>query len=887
MTIPGPPQLGRSVLVRAGAVAPAAWAGAPRVVIDATALASPVAVVTRLHTAWADREAVIIELAVDPGEFRAPRDHPGDAWRLGVAFEPSWDRLHHLVWANSYDARDGEPVWWWGRKAVRLGASEGGPADVVLADGTAAWVDGGPRQPWSPALGAVVNSETIDAGRLDVQPEPRPPTATLADDQLAAVAHLAGPARIIAPAGSGKTRVLTERLRHLVADRRYGTDGLVAVAYNRMAQEEMAARTAGLGTRIQTLNAWAYSLVAQHLGRRPPVLTERDVRSIVERLVPAQRRRANTDPMGAYLEGLSLIRLGLRNPAEVEESLDDVPGLAQAFDPYRAELRRQGAVDFDEQVYGAVEALLHDGAFRRDVQARHRHLLVDELQDLTPAHVLLVRLVSCPAYDVFGVGDDDQTIYGHAGADPRFLVAYDRWFPGGGSHALRVNYRCPAAVTVAAATLLTHNQVRVAKEIVPGPDVEASPGALDVRLHPTDQGAVALVQVVQGWLAEGTDPGGVAVLSRVQSLLLAPHVALTQAGVALSSIVDARLLDRLGLRAALAYLRIAVAPDSLAGADVSEVQRRPSRGLPTWVDKWLGRCRSIDDVRRAGLRIDDAKVARKLDDLAADLDLLAGLAAGGATTRRLLLAIRDDVGLGDAMGLLDADGGAAGSHLDDLEGLLQVADLHPEPATFEPWLRGTLGKGGARDAEVDGTGAVRLSTIHRVKGREWQRVAVVGVSDGVMPHRLADDDEEERRVLHVGMTRGIERVVLLGDATRPSPFIAELLGQVAVGARRGARATGAAAAPAPRRSVRSAPTEARGPADPAVLAALQAWRATRAQQLAVPAYVVFSNDHLEGIAAKLPRSMTELRSCPGVGPKKLDAYGDDVLAIIAEHAPID
>src|SRR5205823_5740928 len=102
-----------------------------------------------------------------------------------------------------------------------------------------------------------------------------------------------------------------------------------------------------------------------------------EVRHIVEGLVPRSRRRVNTDPLAPYIEGLSLIRLGLREPHEVEAAIEDAPGLAEAFAPYRAELRRRGVIDFDEQVYLAVEALLADGPFRRAVQADHRHLLVD------------------------------------------------------------------------------------------------------------------------------------------------------------------------------------------------------------------------------------------------------------------------------------------------------------------------------------------------------------------------------------------------------------------------------------------------------------------------------------------------------------------------------
>jgi DNA helicase-2/ATP-dependent DNA helicase PcrA len=939
----GPPELGRAVLVGAGAAAPPAWGASDRVVVDEAALADPGPVVRRLHAAWAAREPVVIELAVDPGRFRAPVSHAGQLWELGAAFEPWLDRLHFLVWANSWDAQGaGEPIWWWARKAARLGAAPCGPdepGDVVLPDGTHAWIDGGPRAPLPVPLAgaAVVHRDSVELGMLRTLPAPVAPAAALAPDQLAAVDHGAGPARIVAPAGSGKTRVLTERLRHLLDARGYEREAVLALAYNKKAQEEMASRLPGLGARIQTLNAWGYGLLSRALGRRPAVLDEREVRAIVEGLVPKQQRRVNTDPIAPYLDGLSQIRLGLRRPEEVEAELDDVPGLAAAFHPYREALRRRGAVDFDEQVYAAVEALLHDGDLRRAVQADHRHVLVDELQDLTPAHVLLVRLATAPAFDVFGVGDDDQSIYGHVGADPRFLIDYGAFFPEAGAHPLEVNYRCPAAVTRAASTLLSYNHRRVPKEIRPGPEADPSPDALSVRLHASDAGAESLVAAVTGWLDEpAAGPEQVAVLARVQSLLLAPHVALSEAGVPVDSILDESVLARLGVRAALAYLRIAVAPDQVDGRDLVEVHRRPSRGLPQWATRFLERCRSIDDVRRAAARIDDAKVGAKIDDLALDLSRLAALAAGGASSRDLLTAVRDEIGLGSAMTLLDSTGGASGSHLDDLEGLLQVADLHPEASSFEAWLRRAFHRERA-------AGGVTLSTVHRVKGLEWDRVVVFGVTDGVLPHRLAEDVEEERRVLHVGITRGRHRVLVLGDASRPSRCIPELQGTAPHEPAAPPRPARAAieVAPRPKRTedratvpaevglrikvlggyegtieevgaatvrlavdgggsfsvrygervqVDGSPRTLAPPVSPhagAAAAALKAWRAARAKADKVPAYVVLSDKHLEGIAERHPANLNALRACPGIGPAKLEAYGEEILEVLAGVAAGD
>jgi len=884
--------LGRGVVVADGATPPAPWAAAPVVVVDDAVLADPAHAVGRLHDAWAGREPVVVDLRVDPVRFRRPVSHPDVPWELDHAFEPWLDRLHHLVWANTYDARTGEAIWWWGRKAARLAGegAEGGVADLVLPDGTPAWVDGGPPDDVDPAAvapAALVRAESVDLGHLAPVPAWVAPSAELAPDQLAAVAHRGGPARIIAPAGSGKTRVLTERLRHLLADRGHERSLVLAVAYNRKAQEEMAARTEGLGARIQTLNALGYELIGRHAGRRPQLLDEREVRRRLEPLLPKLQHRLNTDPMAPYLEGLSVIRLGLRDPDEVELEAD-APGLADAVGPYREGLRRDGVLDFDEQIVHAIELLLSDGEFRRAEQARHRHLLVDEFQDLTPAHVLLIRLLAAPGYDVFGVGDEDQTIYGHAGASPQFLLRFADLFPGAHVHALEVNYRCPPAVVDAARTLLSYNDERVEKTITAGrTDVDAS--ALRVVEHPPQEGAQQVVEVVHRAIEAAGDPGRVAVLTRTNSLLLAPHVALHGAGVPIASVLRRDVLQRVGLRAALAWLRVATDPGSIRPDDLAEIRRRPSRGFPQWIDKWLRRCRSGHEVAKAAERMDDPRVADKLLDLAADIDRLGELARG-ATTREILRAIRDEIGLGGAMELLDGRPGAEGSsHLDDLDALLQVADLQPDPDLFEAWLRRALdGPGaGGDDPTAGAAGGVTLSTVHRVKGREWPHVVVFGADAGIFPHRLAEDVEEERRVFHVAITRGIEAVTVLADDDRPSPFLAELDGRAprqpagrakavrapAAGARRGApAATGRAGAP-----------DLEGE-DLVLFEELRRWRAEVAKRQGGPAFIVFGDASLKEIARQRPTDLRSLSKVKGVGPSKLDSYGDDVLEVVARFA---
>ncbi len=331
----------------------------------------------------------------------------------------------------------------------------------------------------------MVHRWTAEAGRLTPSTR-RAPEADLAPDQLAAVDHAAGPARVIAPAGSGKTRVLTERLRLLVRRGTYpGT--VTALAYNTRAAEEMRERTGDVlgpdGPHVRTLNSLAL-WVCNAFGPAGPVrvVDEMGVRDLVGELFEV-KRQANTDTTAPFLAALSLIRLGLVSPTAAEEAYPDASGIADGFDGYRATLAERGLVDFDEQIYRAIELLAADPGARAAAQVRCRRMLVDEFQDLTPAHLLLIRLLVAPGYDCFGVGDDDQVIYGYSGATPEFLIDFADYFPGAADHPLEVNYRCPPAVVDAARHLLSYNHERVAKTIRspegrgrPGADGERAPG---------------------------------------------------------------------------------------------------------------------------------------------------------------------------------------------------------------------------------------------------------------------------------------------------------------------------------------------------------------------------------------------------------------------------
>jgi DNA helicase-2/ATP-dependent DNA helicase PcrA len=817
----------------------------------------------------------------------------------------------------------------------------------MLPDGRPAICDGGPLDASLAArVGmAVVHRVGLEHGSLTPLGNPEPRGLPLAPDQLAAVGEPRAAARVIAPAGSGKTRVLTERARLLHAGWGIPAEAMALVAYNVRAATEMRSRLQELpALRIRTLNALSLRLCG-----RPTTIEEAEVRRVLSGLVEFPRR-VETDPAAPWIEALSRVRLGLADPDDVEEEVGDVSGLQRVARQYREELQSRGVADFDEQVIAAIERLLADTAFRSRSQRFARVLLVDEFQDLTPAHMLLIRLLSGPAGAVFGVGDDDQTIYGYAGATPRWLVDFTRWFPGSTDHPLQVNYRCPAKVVTAAANLLGRNSLRVPKTIQASKPDEV--GSLEVRAGGDSPAATSVARVAE-LLAGGAAPAEVVVLSRVNASLVPVQVLLRHSGVTVNRASETRFLQRGGVRAALAWLRIAVAPGgAVPGSVMREAARRPKRAMSQSLLDLVARRRSVEGLSSLSKWLDgkgSGRDADKVRDLAVDVDTVRRAARrAGATTSSVLAVVRSRIGDGGLDASADAldrwSHGAIAAHADDLAALSELAHLEPDPAAFGGWLAAHLG------AEGDDSG-VTLASIHAVKGREWPHVVLHHATAGLLPHRLAWDLEEERRVFHVGLTRGVESVtVVTGDP--PSQFVGEMdrregpapvATDVWDAARRAPsgdrRPRGRDRTPerAPAGSARPSTVEETVPAvvglvfvrrgqehevvevgsegvkavgrdnrssatvrfgstvhaggSPVVLGhpacaeaaeRLRAWRSERARSAAKPAYTVFDDRTLRALAAALPTSEPGLAAIPGIGPVKLEIYGPALAAMFEE-----
>ena len=877
------PGLGRNVVVRTGQVTPGGWNSAARLVVGPAELREPMHTLAELRRLADERTPCVFEIDDASAALLAePQVNAAPIHEIGPRFNFELSALHHLLWSNSIDAREpGRPVWPLLTSAMAEGAHSVGESmsgDVVLADGTPVWLDGGPIRFTPPVDGVAVIHRIAIEHRSLMPFASNASNADLAADQLAAVTHPGGASRVIAPAGSGKTRVLTERARHLLTQWRLPAAAVCLVAFNKRAQEEISARVGDLpGLQVRTLNAIALAIVN---GSAPfatqattlTTITEPDVRRIIGKLVEFPRKR-NSDPVALWIEALSLARLGLRDPDEVEALYDgDVDGFATMLPRYRAELSRARSLDYDEQIVRAIEILLTDPLARTAAQRACRMLLVDEFQDLTPAHLLLVRLLAGPDGSVFGVGDDDQTIYGFNGADPQWLIDFAAYFPHAGDHPLEVNYRCPADVVSAAATLLQHNNRRVAKVI------RAESTTNGLVIDPAPEALAATIAVVAAAIDEGVATSEIAVLTRVNSLLAPVQIALGTAGIPVSGGVGAEFADRAAVRGSLAWLRLATTTGDLSKVDLGEALRNPSRPLRPNIATWVAEQSSLDGLHRLATRLNTPRESERVEAFAADIELLQQLCRSGASTSVILTKLHDSMGMASTLSTLDTHrkGMNRTAQSDDLTAVAQLALLQPDPAAFESWLRSELRRPWQ-------SGGITLATVHRVKGKEWPVIVVHHADADQFPHRLATDIEEERRVFHVAITRGRSRVHVVPGA-RPSPFIAQCLRPPQPGELAAARATERQAA---RQPVTSAATPGRdlNPADSALFEELRAVR--RHLAAGKPAYTVLSDQSLHDIARSRPATLAALANIKGMGPVKLERYGDALLAVVEAAAPAE
>jgi DNA helicase-2/ATP-dependent DNA helicase PcrA len=626
--------------------------------------------------------------------------------------------------------------------------------------------------------------------RLD-PPGESPVLAPLNPQQREAVAAITGPVLILAGAGSGKTRVITHRVAHLVLDHGVDSSRILAVTFTNKAAEEMRSRAeALLGERplhawMSTFHAFCVRLLRREAAAAglPPgflVYDEDDQLAAVREALRALDLSEKLHPPRRMLS-----RISARKNAARRDEDDGTGPLDRVMERYREALRAAGALDFDDLLLRAVELLDRNDDVRARWRQRFPYVLVDEYQDTNRAQYELVRLLAGEGGNLTVVGDEDQSIYSWRGADISNILDFEHDFPGARVFRLEENYRSSQRILDVAAALVSRNVRRKGKTL------RASRGEGEpVRLHEAmDEFQEA------SWVTERIATlrarGRVAVLFRMNAQSRLFEEGLLRLRLPYLVVGGVGFYERKEVKDILAYLRLAQNPrDAVAFRRVVNV---PPRGLGA---------KSIEGIEAAAAARGESPweaTERLVDEAALPSRVLVPLRQfretvdtlrEEAATRGLRSLMERAIELsGYGAALAREDSHESQERLENLAELLAAAADY-EAREERPTLTGFLDRA-ALLSETDRLRddvPVLLMTLHAAKGLEFESVFIVGMEEGLLPHSrsLSGEDalEEERRLCYVGMTRAMERLHLSWARSRqvfgqrrltePSRFLSEI-----------------------------------------------------------------------------------------------------------------
>ena len=624
--------------------------------------------------------------------------------------------------------------------------------------------------------------------------EPAAPEAgTLDGDQGAAVhAALARPLLVVAGPGAGKTRVLTQRILHLIRSGEATPGEVVAITFTNAAATEMSERVrAGLaegqaGVRISTIHALAAQIVRRHA---EAVGLDAQF-SIFDSDEQLQLARSVLERAELELDPAELVHAVGNAKANLEDSaLWAVRGkteMARAFDLYEEELAAANALDFEGLVRAAATVLC-DERVATSWRAGLKALLVDEFHDVSEAQFALVRLLAPSGAGLTAVADDDQIVYAFRGADPEFTVEFERYFPAAEAIVLRRNYRSHGGIVDCALRLIAHNAQRRPKALEAAHG--AGPAPIYERYESEEDEAEAIAAWAQSHIDAGLRPRELGVLVRMRGLRVRGEleIALATRGIPYTALGERLLWERSVVRDALGWLALAVNPANPA-AFSRALESRPTLGPAS--------ARAlIEAAKRRGCGFEEvclipweAGIGRKRGEAALAFgesmaQVRAALAAGGLQFGELVAEIVSISGIPER---LRSKGKAAANQLASLGELTRAAGSYEQrcqteerPPRLAEFLQELALHAGDAGRKED---ALALSTVHAVKGLEFAHVWVAGMEEGVLPSTRslqAGRTEEERRLAYVALTRARESLVisssarLRGKAAKPSRFIAE------------------------------------------------------------------------------------------------------------------
>ncbi len=624
-----------------------------------------------------------------------------------------------------------------------------------------------------------------------MSPELHEAMARLNEAQRAAVLHEDGPLLILAGAGSGKTRVITVRIAHLLEHHHVDPRSILAVTFTNKAAGEMRERATGLVESARDVTIRTFHSFGSWMLRRNAsaaglpsgftIYDDDDVVTLLHTLYPEHKRNI----LGRYAHGISRAKDYCLTPEDDLSAISSDPDLPAMYRRYQTRLEEIGNVDFGDLIMRPVKLLQGDPVVARRLRSRFRYILVDEYQDSNVAQYQLLRQLSDADTQVCVVGDDDQSIYRFRGAEVRNILSFPEIFPNTRVVRLEQNYRSTAPILQLAGAVVAKNTDRLGKELF-----TERPGGEKPRLVllPDQEDEVAWVLDRVRRAMDDDEPGETAVLYRTNAQSRVFETAFLREGIPYRIVGSLRFYEREEIRDAVAFLRLLANPrDEIS---FRRVVNKPPRGIGP---------KALATILQE-ISATEGDLLQALDRAASNLSRKAAhegkqfLAIFASLNHMLASSHGEHLGkllteLLDVSGLVrfheEQDEVTGTQKLQNLEELVNAASLYPATTEGLVEFLEAIELDSARRENDEADARVVLITMHNTKGLEFERVIITGLEEGLFPRNEDPGEiEEERRLFYVAVTRAQDELTITSCRSRrvhgrfmdllPSRFLGEI-----------------------------------------------------------------------------------------------------------------
>ncbi len=609
-----------------------------------------------------------------------------------------------------------------------------------------------------------------------------------------------GPSLVLAGAGSGKTRVIVERIVWLIDERGIDPRSILAVTFTNRAADEMRQRvmqrlgTDRLASWVGTFHSFGLFVLRremEQLGRSKTftIFDDTDQVGLMKRLIKELGSSYEAVSPREALHWISALKGEIETPGEEPEDPDDreEQSYRELWTRYHAALERASAVDFDDLIMLTARLFEQNGEVRERYRRRYRHVLVDEYQDTNHAQYVIAKALAGDGGNLFVVGDEDQSIYSWRGADLQNILDFEKDFTGARTYRLEQNYRSAAPILAAANAVVAHNVHRLGKTLW----TEQSGGEA-VQFYPALTGDDEARFVVESAAKRGVAGGSVAVLMRTNGQTRAIEEACLRKSLPYTVLGGVKFYGRKEIKDLLGYLRLLVNPND--DEAVRRVINVPARGIGDVTFEKIGEAAqgrpllvTLRELTGIG-----ALASKAQESLGVFVALIEDLTKEAQTGRiaPLVEHLMERTGYREFIRMSDEkDFRTRLEVLDEFVSACAQYDQRKPDGKLEDYLQ-ELSLMSDTDALDPSAPQLKLLTCHSAKGLEFDHVYLIGLEEGFLPHASAFDDEtaieEERRLCYVAMTRARRSLTLSAAETRvvfgeqkdriPSRFVDEIPG---------------------------------------------------------------------------------------------------------------